>query len=143
MRPQNVFFSLSVLVLSACDSASKPPPRDPAAVLASASVAPPHETANAPIVSPNHTVRRANPDEISSGRAPLQSECEGDACRAVQVAWLDPGYRFTNTGTRDVSIRIWFAANGECLLSEFSVAPTKSSGWGNTGFCKPYRAAYK
>lgn len=142
MRPKNVVFSMCVLVLSACDP-SKAPPRVPAAIVATRQALSPNETTNAPIVSPDHSVRRANPDEVSSGRAPLKSECEGDACGVVQVAWLDPGYRFTNTGTRDVSIRIWFAANGECLLSQFSIAPTKSSGWGNTGFCKPYRATYK
>jgi hypothetical protein len=61
----------------------------------------------------------------------------------VAVTWLDPGYRFENTGSRDIAIRIWFAAKGDCLLSGFSIAPSRSSGWGNVGFCKPYRATLK
>jgi WD40 repeat protein len=131
-------FAAAMLALSACDSASKSPP---AATPAAAT--PAGDTAPLPVVSPNHSVRRSQPDEVSTGRAPLASECEGDACGVVTVTWLDPGYRFENTGSRDVAIRIWFAAKGDCLLSEFSIAPAKSSGWGNTGFCKPYTAAYK
>jgi hypothetical protein len=77
------------------------------------------------------------------GRAPLVSECEGDACGVVAVTWLDPGYRFESTSSRHIAIRIWFAAKGDCLLSEFSIAPSRSSGWGNVGFCKPYSARYK
>jgi hypothetical protein len=96
-----------------------------------------------PVVSPDNSVRRSQPDEVSTGRAPLASECEGDACGVVTVTWLDPGYRFENAGRRDIAIRIWFAAKGDCLLSEFSIAPSKSSGWGNVGFCKPYSARYK
>jgi hypothetical protein len=79
---------------------------------------------------------------VSTGRAPLASECVGDACRAVVVTWLDPGYRFENRGRHDVTIQIWFAAQGDCLLSTFTIAPTKSRGWGNTSFCKPYRVTY-
>jgi hypothetical protein len=126
------------VALSACDSAPK---SQPAATPAAAT--PAGDTAPVPVVSPNHSVRRSQPDEVATGRAPLASECEGEACGVVTVTWLEPGYRFENTGSRDVAIRIWFAAKGDCLLSEFSIAPAKSSGWGNTGFCKPYTAAYR
>jgi len=133
---------LSILIcgLSACRSSSKAqppaasPPAGPTVAAASADTA--------PIVSPDHSVRRATPDEVSAGRAPLASECVGDACSAVAVTWLDPGYRFENRGRHDVTIQIWFAAQGDCLRSTFTIAPTKSRGWGNTGFCKPYRATY-
>ena len=126
--------------LSACNSSpkSQPPSASPPVrrVVAATSAD------TAPIVSPNHSVRRAAPEEVSSGRPPIASECAGEACSVVTVTWLDPGYRFENTSRRDVTIQIWFAANGLCLLSTFSIAPMKSSGWGNTGFCKPYRATF-
>jgi hypothetical protein len=92
--------------------------------------------------SPDKSVRRARPDEAVGGRAPLPSECEGDACSAVTVTWLEPGYRFENTGSRSIAIKIWFAAKGDCLLSQFTIAPSKNSGWGNVAFCKPYSARY-
>lgn len=96
-----------------------------------------------PVVSPDNSVRRSRPDEVVTGRAPVPGECEGDACSAVTVTWLEPGYRFENTSSRVVAIKIWFAAKGDCLLSQFTIAPSKNSGWGNVGFCKPYSARYK
>ena len=133
-----------ILALSACDASprSQPATASPAASPA-ATATPPTDSPPRPFVSPDNSVRRSRPDEVAAGRAPFASECEGDACGAVAVSWLDPGYRFENTGSREVAIRIWFAAKGDCLLSEFSIAPSKSSGWGNVGFCKPYSARYK
>lgn len=137
----------AMLAFSACDSSpkSQPAPASPGGSRPTtpAAVASPADGGPGPVVSPNNSVRRAKPDEVSAGRAPLASECEGDACGVVTVTWLDPGYRFENTSRRDVAITIWFAAKGDCLLSEFSIAPSKSSGWGNVGFCKPYKAGYK
>jgi hypothetical protein len=137
MRP--IVFVATMLTLAACDSSpkSQPATATPAAVTPPAQIGPP------PVVSPDNSVRRSEPDEVSAGHAPFVRECEGDACRVVAVTWLDPGYRFENTSSRDIVIRIWFAANGDCLLSEFSIAPARSSGWGNVGFCKPYSAKYK
>jgi hypothetical protein len=106
-------------------------------------VTPSADTAPQPVNSPDHSVRRSRPDEVSTGRAPLASECRGDACRVVTVTWLAPGYRFENTSPREVAIAIWFASKGDCLLSEFTIAPSKNSGWGNTAFCKPHSARYK
>jgi hypothetical protein len=136
MRANALFAAM--LLLSACDT---PPKSQPAAT--PAAVPPPGDSLPGPVVSPNNSVRRSRPDEVSTGRAPLPSECAGDACGAVTVTWLDPGYSFENTSGRDVVITIWFAAKGDCLLSEFSIAPSKSRGWGNVGFCKPYSARYK
>jgi hypothetical protein len=129
----------TMLTLSACDSSPKSQP----ATATPAAVTPPAQSAPTPVVSPDNSVRRSRPDEVSAGRAPLASECEGDACGVVAVTWLDPGYRFENTSSRAIAIRIWFAAKGDCLLSEFSIAPSRSSGWGNVGFCKPYSARYR
>ena len=137
MRP--IVLVAAVLTLSACDS----PPKAQPATATPAVDTPPADTASRPFVSPDNSVRRSHPDEVVTGRAPLASECEGDACGAVTVTWLDPGFRFENTGSRDIAIRIWFAATGDCLLSQFSIAPGKNSGWGNTAFCKPYSATYK
>lgn len=94
-------------------------------------------------ISPDSSVRRSKPEEVVTGRVPLANECEGNACSAVAVTWLEPGYRFENTSPRDIAIEIWFAAKGDCLRSRFSIAAAKTSGWGNLGFCKPYRATYK
>jgi hypothetical protein len=88
-------------------------------------------------------VRRATTDEISTGRAPLPSECEGDACGAVSVTWLDPGYRFENTSAREVAITIWFVAKEDCVRQRIAIPPGKNSGWGNLGICKPYHVIYK
>ena len=126
------------MMLSACDSGPKSQPAATPALVIPA----PDSTAS-PVVSPNNSVRRSQPGEVVTGRAPLASECAGDACGLVTVTWLDPGYRFENTSGRDVVITIWFAAKGDCLLSEFSIAPSQSSGWGNIGFCKPYGVRYK
>src|SRR5436190_18986013 len=85
--------------LSACRSSSKAqppaasPPAGPTVAAASADTA--------PIVSPDHSVRRATPDEVSAGRPPLASECVGDACSAVADSCLDPGYRLQNRGRHD------------------------------------------
>ena len=145
MRPLGL--AAAMLTLSACDSAPKSQPATaspgPSSAATSAAVTPPADRLPRPVVSPDHSVRRSHPDEVSTARAPLASECEGDACDVVTVTWLDPGYRFENTSKRDIAIRIWFAAKGDCLLSEFSIASSKSSGWGNVGFCKPYSARYK
>jgi|SRR5712671_3455124 len=130
---------VAVLALSACDSSPKAQP----ATATPADDTSPAAPAPGPVVSPDNSVRRSRPDEVVMGRAPLRSECEGDACGGVLVTWLDPGFRFQNAGSRDVAIRVWFAAQGDCLRSEFSIAPSKSAGWGNTGFCKPYSATYK
>ena len=128
----------AMLLLSACDTAPKSQPAaTPAVVMPS-----PDSTAS-PVVSPNNSVRRSQPGEVVTGRAPLASECAGDACGVVTVTWLDPGFRFENASSRDIAIRIWFAAKGDCLLSEFAIAPSKNAGWGNVGFCKPYGATYK
>jgi hypothetical protein len=129
----------TTLALAACDSS----PRSQPATATPAAVTPPAPSATMPVVSPDNSVRRSRPEEVSTGRTPLASECEGDACGMVAVTWLDPGYRFENTSSRDIAIRIWFAAKGDCLLSEFAIAPSRSSGWGNVGFCKPYSARYK
>jgi hypothetical protein len=127
----------TVLALSACGSSPKSPPAFAAAA------ASPADTPPKPVFSPDGSVRRAKPDEISTGRAPLPSECVGDACGVVTVSWLDPGYRFENTSARDVAIEIWFASKTDCLRQEIAIAPGKNSGWGNVGFCKPYTASYK
>lgn len=129
--------SAAVIAVSACGSS--PGSRPPSASTA----APPADTPPAPVLSPDGSVRRAKPDEISTGRAPLPAECEGDACGVVTVTWLDPGYRFDNTSTRAVGIRIWFLSKEDCVRQEIAIAPGKSSGWGNIGFCKPYRVSYK
>jgi len=144
MRRADLLVSIAaILALTACGDSSRKSRSTAAAPGASPAATPAAETTSRPIVSPNNSVRRARPDEVSTGRAPLPSECDGDACGAVTVTWLDPGYRFLNTGRRDVALTIWFAAKGECLLSEFSIAPSQSSGWGNVGFCKPYHVRYK
>lgn len=137
MRPILLF--AAILTLSACDS----PPKAQPATATPAVDTPPAAAASRPAVSPDGSVRRSHPEEVVEGRAPLASECEGDACGAVAVTWLAPGFRFENTSSRDVAITVWFAAKGDCLRSEFSIAPSKNSGWGNTGFCKPYSATYK
>jgi hypothetical protein len=127
----------AVLTVSACGSSPKSQP-------ASAStVASPVDTTPKPVFSPDGSVRRAKPEEVSTGRAPLPSECEGDACGVVTVTWLDPGYRFENTSAREVAIKIWFVSKEDCVRQEIAVAPGKNSGWGNVGFCKPYTVSYK
>src|SRR5207245_2814009 len=87
----------AMLAFSACDSSpkSQPAPASPGGSRPTtpAAVASPADSGPGPVVSPNHSVRRAKPDEVSAGRAPLASECEGDACGVVTVTWLDPGYR--------------------------------------------------
>lgn len=129
---------VALLAFSACESRKS----QPATAMPATDTAPADSLPGA-VNSPDGSVRRSRPDEVVTGRAPLASECEGDACPVVTVAWLDPGFRFENTSSRDVLIRIWFAAQGDCLLSEFSITRSQNSGWGNTGFCKPYRATYK
>ena len=124
----------SVAILAACDSKPKSKPW--------VITVGPGDSVPRPAVSPDNSVRRSRPDEVVTGRAPLRSECEGDACGVVTVTWLGPGYRFENTGSRAVAIKIWFAAKGDCLLSKFTIAPSQNSGWGNVGFCKPYSARY-
>ena len=124
----------ALAILWACDSTPKSKPW--------VITVGPGDSMPRPVVSPDNSVRRSRPDEVVTGRAPLPSECEGDACSVVTVSWLAPGYRFENTGTRAVAIKIWFAAKGDCLLSQFTIAPSKNSGWGNVGFCKPYSARY-
>ena len=127
----------AVFMLAACGSAPKPRP-------ASASMSrPPADAPPQPVLSPDGSVRRARPEEISTGRAPLPGECEGDACSVVTVTWLDPGYRFENTSSRPVSIKIWFVAKTDCVRQEIAIAPGKNSGWGNIGFCKPYHVSYQ
>src|SRR5712692_696052 len=139
MRRADLLVSIAaILAPSACGDSS-PRSRSTAASPGGPPPAPPAaDTTSRPIVSPNNSVRRARADEVSTGRAPLPSECDGDACGAVTVTWLDPGYRFLNTGRRDVALTIWFAAKGECMLSEFFIAPSQSPGWGNVGFCNPH-----
>jgi hypothetical protein len=127
---------VAMLALAACDSSSRSPPPASAAT-------PAVDTPPKPFTSPDGSVRRSTPDEVITGRAPLARECEGDACGRVTVTWLDPGFRFENVGTREIAIRIWYASKGDCLRTEFSIMPGKNSGWGNTGFCKPYSATYK
>jgi len=94
-----------------------------------------------PIRSPDGSVRHAKPEEISTGRAPLRSECVGNACDSVTVTWLDPGYRFENRTARLVHIVIWFLADKDCARQRIELAPRSSSGWGNVGFCKPYHVS--
>ena len=125
----------AIVMLSACEAKPKSKPW--------VITVGPGDSVPRPVVSPDNSVRRSRPDEVVTGRAPLRSECEGDACGAVTVTWLGPGYRFENTGSRAVAIKIWFAAKGDCLLSKFTIAPSKNSGWGNVGFCKPYSARYE
>ncbi|HEV8355434.1 MAG TPA: hypothetical protein VGQ17_01580 [Gemmatimonadales bacterium] len=154
------FVGAALLALMACGSGPKAPPAPapPAAIPpasaaaqpspppAPASVAPVADTTDTtptPVNSPDSSVRRWKLDEVVTGRAPTANECEGDACGAVSVTWLEPGYRFENLGLREVAITIWFALKGDCLRARFSLAPAKTSGWGNTGFCKPYRADYQ
>jgi len=132
--------AVALLTIAACESAPK---SQPATARPAVDSAPADTLPAGGVVSPDSSVRRSSPAEVVTGRAPLASECEGDACAVVTVAWLAPGYRFENTSSRDVVVRIWFAAQGDCLLSEFAVARSQSSGWGNTGFCKPYRVTYK
>jgi hypothetical protein len=147
-------FLAAVLALAGCESSPRPPssgaplpaarataPAGPAQSAGPGVAALPADTA--PLVSPDSSVRRARANEASTGRAPLASECAGDACGAVAVTWLEPGYRFENTGHRDIAIEIWFAAQGDCLRTRFSIAPAKTSGWGNLAFCPPYHATYK
>ncbi len=89
------------------------------------------------VTSPGGGVRRSTPEEVVTARAPLPNECAGSACRAVTVEWLNPGFMFTNNnGSRSVAIEIWFALKGDCIRARFTIAPYKSSGWGNTGYCK-------
>jgi hypothetical protein len=134
---RTIVLCAAVLTVSACGSSPKSPPAS------AATAASPADTTPQPIVSPDGSVRRAKPDEISTGRAPLPSECEGEACGVVTVTWLDPGYRFENTSARDVAIKIWFLSKEDCVRQEISIAPGKNSAWGNVGFCKPYLVSYK
>jgi hypothetical protein len=127
---------VAMLTLAACDSPPKSPP-------AASAATPAVDTPPRAFTSPDGSVRRSTPDDVITGRAPLASECGGEACGRVSVTWLDPGFRFENMGTREIAIRIWYASKGDCLRTEFSLAPGKNSGWGNTGFCKPYSATYK
>jgi hypothetical protein len=136
-RMRRIALCAALLPVSACGSSPRSRP-------ASASTgASPADSTPRPVVSPDGSVRRAKPDEISTGRAPLPNECEGDACGVVTVAWLDPGYRFENTSAREVAIAIWFVSKEDCVRQEITIAPGKDSGWGNVGFCKPYHASYK
>lgn len=130
--------SVAVLMAFACGSPKTQRPVGSGATLPADS-----GSASDSIVSPDGSVRRARPGEISTGRAPLPSECEGDACGVVNVTWLDPGYRFANTSARHVTIKIWFVAKEDCVRQAIELEPGKSSGWGNVGFCKPYRASYE
>lgn len=127
----------AALMVSACG----PSPKSQPASASTASV--PADSTPTPVVSPDGSVRRAEPDEISTGRAPLPSECKGAACDVVSVTWLDPGYRFENTSAREVAIKIWFVSKEDCVRQEITIAPRKNSGWGNIGFCKPYSVSYK
>ncbi|MGE5232304.1 MAG: hypothetical protein ACM3NS_11225 [Deltaproteobacteria bacterium] len=134
---RTIVLCVAAFLGSACSSS--PGSRSPS----TAAVAPPADTSSTPVVSPDGSVRRARPDEISTGRAPLASECEGNACGAVRVTWLGPGYRFENTSTREVGVTIWFLAKENCARQEIALPAGKDSGWGNVGFCPPYRATYK
>ena len=127
----------AVLTVAACGSSPKSQPA------AASTAAPPADSPPQPVFSPDGSVRRAKPEEISTGRAPLPSECEGDACGVVTVTWLDPGYRFENTSAREVAIKIWFVSKEDCVRNEITIAPGKNSGWGNVGFCKPYQVSYR
>jgi len=146
-----IIVGAAVLILSACSSSPKSQPASAHAATApggsppapAPAVASAADSTRTPIVSPDGSVRRAKPDEISTGRAPLPSECEGAACGVVTVTWLDPGYRFENTSARDVAIKIWFLSKEDCVRQEIAIAPGKNSGWGNVGFCKPYNVSYK
>ena len=151
---RTILFCAAVLMLSACSASPTPqsgstgtaasPATAPAvSVPASAPVATLPPGGSNPVFSPDGSVRRAKPEEISTGRAPLPSECGGDACSAVTVTWLDPGYRFENKSARTVAIQIWFVSKEDCVRQEIGIAPGQSSGWGNVGFCKPYTASYR
>jgi hypothetical protein len=129
---------VAVLTALACGS-----PKTQRPVGSGATLPADNGSASDSVGSPDGSVRRARPGEISTGRAPLPSECEGDACGVVNVTWLDPGYRFANTSVRHVIIRIWFVAKEDCVRQAIDLEPGKSSGWGNVGFCKPYRASYE
>ena len=94
-----------------------------------------------PVHSPDSSIRRAKTEEISTGRAPLRSECAGNACDSVTVTWLDPGYRFENRTARLVHILIWFLADKDCARQRIELKPRSTSTWGNVGFCKPYRVS--
>src|SRR5512136_2354781 len=107
MRP--IVLSVAVLTLAACGPSPRPRPASAATSRA------PADTPPQPVFSPDGSVRRAKPEEISTGGAPLPSECEGDACRVMTVTWLDPGYRFENTSTKPVSIKIWFLSKTDCV----------------------------
>jgi hypothetical protein len=137
MRATVVRFA--VLTALACGSPKTQRPVGPGAMLPADNGG----TSSDSVVSPDGSVRRARPGEISTGRAPLPSECEGDACGVVNVTWLDPGYRFANTSMRHVVIKIWFVAKEDCVREAIDLAPGKNSGWGNVGFCKPYGASYE
>jgi hypothetical protein len=138
----------AAVLTSACGSSSKPQPASAATAASPPTPAPPVATSPAdstakPVFSPDGSVRRAKPEEISTGRAPLRNECEGEACGVVTVTWLDPGYRFQNTSAREVAIKIWFVSTEDCVRQEIAIGPGKNSGWGNVGFCRPYHVSYK
>jgi hypothetical protein len=134
---RTILLCAAALTVAACGSSPKS--RAPS----TSSAASPADSSPKQVVSPDGSVRRSQPAEISTGRAPLPSECEGDACGVVTVTWLDPGYRFENTSAREVAIMIWFVAKEDCVRLQIAIPPGKTSGWGNVGFCKPYHAIYK
>jgi hypothetical protein len=135
---RTIVLCAAMLMFSACAASPNPPSASSPPVAATS----PDDTPK-PVFSPDGSVRRAKLEEISTGRAPLPSECEGDACGVVTVTWLDPGYRFENTGTREVAIKIWFVSKEDCVRQEITLAAGKTSGWGNVGFCKPYTVSYR
>lgn len=129
--------SILLLCLSACTRGASPGSRGSSS---SAAASVPDST---PLVSPDNSVRKARPEEISAGRAPAPEECVGDACQSLAVTWLAPGYRFENRGSRPAHVLIWFLVDSNCARQAIEVDPGQTSGWGNAGFCKPYHASFE
>jgi len=135
--PRVLVPSLFLLAGSLLGCSREPSPRAHAATTTPSAFIPD----TSPIHSPDSSVRRAKTEEISTGRAPLRSECAGNACESVTVTWLDPGYRFENRTARLVHILIWFLSDKDCARQRIDLKPRSTSTWGNVGFCKPYHAS--